>query len=253
MRFIYVFVLIFLCACEKKQRFEFKAPDYFFSWNSIKKEGACTNQKGETGFNPRFLGPCGDLRGYSFPVSNLDGVDFRGAILDGMNLSGFSLNGANFNGAMARGTNFSEAKMNGVKFMYGHFEGSNFEKAELNGADFEGAFLSGSSLVDSSLRGANYVSSDLSGAKLPAKLNMTKLENSIYSYGTKIPFSEKIAEGRGMRAIEKRTMEMPKDDSKVSEDVIRMPSSKPSGVLEDRIGLKISPKNNVEEKLNWSK
>lgn len=221
----------FLMGCNKPLQENIREPKYFFHWDQEAGLGSCLNSQGVAGYNPKFIGPCGDLRGYEFHLSSLDGADLRGANLDGLDLSGFSLNGANLKAVYARGTKFTDAKMNGVKLMYGHFEGSHFKGAQLNGADLNHAHLSGASLKKASLYGAHFVLADLSGAKLPKKLETTNFKNSIISYGTELPFNVNIAKSRGMKDSNALHLEAQKDKPS-SEPEKRIPSSIDDTVLE---------------------
>ena len=193
------FLLLLLSACDKPVEKTANEPQFFFHWDQENKLGACMNKQGVDGHNAKFIGPCGDLRGYELAVGALDGVDLRGAMLDGMSLKGFSLNGTDLTAAFARGTSFDDSKMNGIKLTHGHFEGSTFRGAELNGADLQEAHLSGANLRGASLFGANFSMADLAGAKLPKKLHTTLLKNSRITFGTQLPFDHKVAKSRGMR------------------------------------------------------
>ena len=145
--------IVSLCACQKPVNENIMEPKYSFQWNEQTQTGLCMDSEGVEGYNPRFVGPCGDLRGYQFQSVFLDGVDLRGAILDGMNLQKFSLNGTNLLGVKARGVNFSGARLNGANLSFGQFEGSNFEKAQMNGANLSQAQLSGALLSHSPCMG----------------------------------------------------------------------------------------------------
>ncbi len=222
-----VSALVLLCSCEKPLNENITEPKYFFQWDAQAQSGTCTNVDGVEGYNPRFVGPCGDLRGYDFRALSLDGVDLRGAMLDGMNLEGFSLNGTNLTAVKARGAIFSKARLNGANLSYGHFEGSRFDKAQLNGANLKSARFSGSSLDKASLYGANFKKSDLGGAKLSGNLNTVKFESALYSYGTKLPFDEKVASNRGMKSQNQINIEMAKIREQQNErlEIERAPAS----------------------------
>lgn len=160
--------------------------------------GACVNEQGRTGYNPHFVGPCGDLRGLSLRGRQLSGMDLRGAMMDGMNLRGLQLDGANLTGAKARGTNFSKSKLNGANLTEADLSGSNFYRAELNGADFSGAILSGSEIGRAQVEGAQFTRADLGGAKLNTSLSSAQVNGAMYSVGTEIPLSAADLQKRGM-------------------------------------------------------
>lgn len=220
--------LFLLCACKKEKKVEnISEPLYFFKWSAETNTGQCINNQGAEGYNPRFIGPCGDLRGYDFnSLSSLNGVDLRGAILDGMDLSGFSLNGANMTGVKARGTIFDGSELSGAKLAFGHFEGSSFQKVDLNGAYLQHANFSGASFQKSSLYGVDLSHADIGGAKFTDDLNTVKFRNSLISYGTQIPFDEKSAEDRGILLGNVYHMKNTKKSEKSAEgEVLRSPTS----------------------------
>jgi uncharacterized protein YjbI with pentapeptide repeats len=213
------------CGCERRVHEEdIREPQFMFHWDAAKQEGRCQNAQGVEGYNPSFIGPCGDLRGYHFQLSTLDGADLRGAVLDGMDLSGFSLNGANLKAVQARGTNFSNTELNGAKLMFGRLEGARFTGASLNGADLHNARLSGSTLKKTSLAGSDFSYSDLGGSKLPSYLATTNMKEAQYTYGTDLPFDEKVANARGMIDSHQKSLER-MDLQSEEQGPIRLPSS----------------------------
>ncbi len=221
--FLLLGAIAILCSCEKSSMENVSKPKYFFSWSEDSKTGSCKNKEGVEGYNPRFIGPCGDLRGYNFSINSLDGVDLRGAILDGMNLGGISLNGANLMAVKARGTVFSDSQLNGAKLRYGHFEGSKFSNTQLNGADLRNGFFSGVILDEASLFGANLSESDLGGAVFTEKLDTANLKNARVTYGTRLPFDEKMASNYGMKQANAHNDEIAKKQSAKKEE--RAPAS----------------------------
>lgn len=192
-------ILLFVTGCKEERAENISAPEYFFSWNAETNQGRCLNAQGVEGYNPKFVGPCGDLRGYNFEgLSLLNGVDLRGAILDGVNLSGFSLNGANLTAVKARGASFNGSEMNGAKLSYGHFEGSTFKNVEINGAYLQNAFFSGAIFNKSKLYGVDFSFSDIGGSSFNGDLNTVNFKGSLISYGTVLPFDEEVAKDRGL-------------------------------------------------------
>ncbi len=196
--FLPLLLLLLLVGCSDPKEEAIRKPDYFFVWDAENSQGHCLNENNQEGYNPMYIGPCGDLRGMKFSYSSLDGIDLRGAILDGVDLSKFSLNGANLTGVKARGAHFMGSQLNGAKLNYGEFQGSRFDGAHMNGADLSHAQLSGVKLTDAKVYGSSLKSSDVSGALLPQHLRTVDLKLSQYSYGTKLPFGEKHANARGM-------------------------------------------------------
>lgn len=195
-------------ACQPQIQEDIRQPKYFFHWNAQLQKGECLNSQGVEGYNPKLIGPCGDLRGYRFNASALDGADLRGAILDGMNLSEFSLNGANLKAVKARGVIFDGASLNGAKLNFGQFQGARFNGAQLSGADLSHGDFSGASFHKASVAGLDASHSDLSGALFFTDLSTVNLQDSLLSYGTRLPFSEKSAESHGMIPANKHYMDL---------------------------------------------
>ena len=178
------------------------AGDAGFRW----RDGGCMNDQGQPGFNPGFIGQCGDLRnvimgrisfdGYdfrgakftnadlqqsSFKNADLTGTDFESANLSGVDLSGSKVIGSNMRSAILRNTRFAEAQIEATRFSgadmrgalltYMEFKGcefvqTNLAEAQLERADFEGSNLASSLLTGANLSGANLKSVRLSSASL---------------------------------------------------------------------------------------
>ena len=178
------------------------AGDAGFRW----RNGSCVNDQGQPGFNPGFIGQCGDLRnvilgrisfdGYdfrgarftnadlqqsSFKSADLTGTDFESANLAGVDLSRSKIIGANLTRAILRNTRFAEAQIESTRFSgadmrgtlltYMEFKDCEFVEANLTGAqldrtNFEGSSLASAKLTGASLRGANLKSTRLSSSNL---------------------------------------------------------------------------------------
>lgn len=157
-------------------------------------DGKCVNSEGTAGFNPKYLGQCGDLRNITISNFDLSGIDFsgalfnqaslqknnwEGAILEGAdlsmaNLSGGSLakvrlkktllKGANLKNvsvdeAILSSSDFTGADLTGVQWSFVSIESCRFDRAL-----FVGAALDGATFKDSTFKGTAFGKADLSYA-----------------------------------------------------------------------------------------
>ena len=171
---------------------------YKFHWDKKTRSGKCLNDSGKEGYNPQYLGTCGDLRGMDLSQVDLNGMNLEGANLDGLNLSSLQMNGTQLTGIKARGTNFSKTKLNGAYMVGADLGGAIFNRSELSGANLNYSDLSGSQFKHTEVYGTRFKNAKLGGAQFDSNLNTAHLKNASYSVGTKLPFAQNIAQNKGM-------------------------------------------------------
>lgn len=151
----------------------------------------CQDSKGQQGFNPLYIGECGDhgLRNY------------EGRILNGKNLRGSNFSKANLSHAKLRrtlfyGARFFDARLMGADFSYAKAGRADFRDAHLNQA-----ILYWTNLQSSHLEGADLTQADLRGATLDLAWydQTTRWSGAIFDEYTSLPFSEKDAFAFGMK------------------------------------------------------
>ncbi|MCB0341749.1 MAG: pentapeptide repeat-containing protein [Pseudobdellovibrionaceae bacterium] len=169
-----------------------------FQWDEPSKTGVCKNDRGEEGYNPHFVGPCGDMRGMKLGRVKLNGADLSGAILDGLDLRNAQLNGAILVGVKARGTDFSKAYLNGAKLYSADVSGAVLDRTELNGAYLDNADLSGAVVIHAQMHGAQMSHANLAGTKINSPMDTANVRGAIVAIGTELPFGIKEASARGM-------------------------------------------------------
>jgi uncharacterized protein YjbI with pentapeptide repeats len=198
-----------------------------FQWDNNTNSGRCLNNENKEGYNPHFVGICGDLRGLKLNNEDLNGLDLSGANFDGVSLKGAKLNGANLRGVRATGTDFSKADLNGANFDGAIVSGSLFNRSRMNGARFLGANLSGSKIKESQLHGIQMQNANLGGADIDSALKTANLLNATYTVGTVLPFEMAEAQKRGMKTIQAETsvVKNPTKDS----DTIKKEERQPAG------------------------
>lgn len=170
-----------------------------FQWDATGHTGRCLNADGKEGYNPHFVGACGDLRGLNLSNNDLNGMDLSGSNLDGVSLRGTMLNGANMKGVRATGADFSKADLNGADFDGAVVSGTLFNRARMNGANFYGANLSGSKIKESQLHGIHLQSTNLGGAVIESGMATANVQAATFTIGTVMPFEVADAEKRGMK------------------------------------------------------
>jgi uncharacterized protein YjbI with pentapeptide repeats len=175
---------------------------YRFQWDTNTHSGRCLNSEGKEGYNPHFIGNCGDLRGLKLNNVDLNGMDLAGANLDGVSLRGAMLNGASMKGVRATGADFSKADLNGADYDGAIVSGCYFNRARMNGANFYGANLSGSKLNESQLHGIYLQNANLGGAIIESEMKTAHVENATITVGTVLPFEMPEAQKRGMKHIQ---------------------------------------------------
>jgi len=198
-----------------------------FHWDSNTNTGRCLNNENKEGYNPHFVGICGDLRGLKMNNEDLNGLDLSGANFDGVSLKGAKLNGANLRGVRATGTDFSKADINGANFDGAIVSGSLFNRSRLNGARFIGANLSGCKIKESQLHGIQMQNANLGGTDIDSELKTANLLNATYTIGTVLPFEIAEAQKRGMKSIQVE-MSVVKNPTKDS-DSLKKEERQPAG------------------------
>jgi uncharacterized protein YjbI with pentapeptide repeats len=171
---------------------------YSYHWDNVKKVGSCLNKSKKWGLNPKFIGPCGDLRGLDLSDYDLSGKDLSGSFFDGVNFESANFNGTKLIGIRASGTNFSKAKMNGSDLSFSILAGSLFDDAKLNGAKFFNSNLSGAKIKSAELSGTRFQKSNIRGAHIESNLKTAVVSGASYTLGTK--FDESLT------AAHKKTM-----------------------------------------------
>jgi uncharacterized protein YjbI with pentapeptide repeats len=172
-----------------------------FQWDANAHTGRCLNSEGKEGYNPHFVGVCGDLRGLKLNNFDLNGIDLSGANFDGVSLRGAMLNGANLRGLRATGADFSKADLNGADFDGAIISGSIFNRARMNGANFYNANLSGAKIKESQLHGVHMQTSNLGGTTIESDLKTANVKDATYTVGTLLPFEATEAQTRGMKQV----------------------------------------------------
>jgi uncharacterized protein YjbI with pentapeptide repeats len=198
-------------------------PEYSFKWDASTETGRCLNAQGKEGYNSKFLGECGDLRGMGISKNELNGFNLDGAILDGLELVGYHFNGASLRGIKANGTNFSRSHLNGANLAGADLSGADFSKSELDGSYFNKAKLSGAKFKDSRLAGAHFDSAQLEGAHLSTSIKTVSFKNATYSAGTYLKMDSAEYASRGLLSWEEAREQ--KKESK-PQQTERVPASK---------------------------
>src|SRR5688572_3322260 len=76
--------------------------------------GKCKSRSGQVGYNPQFVGECGDLSGMDFSGQDLSGKFLRGAKLENTKLVGTKLNTTILRNAILIGTDLQQADLTSV-------------------------------------------------------------------------------------------------------------------------------------------
>lgn len=84
-------------------------------------DGVCQNSTGETGYNPYFLGPCGDFSGVSFKNMSLKDLDLRGSKFSGTSFENFQ---------------FIDVKLEAAEFIECQFTSVQFQRTSLTEVHF---------------------------------------------------------------------------------------------------------------------
>ncbi len=195
-----IFTLFVVAACCIPGFAEDESKDlgYRFVWDPQTHTGKCLNKENKEGYNPYYLGQCGDFRGMSIGKYDINGKDIQGSNMDGINLRGVHMNGAFLRGISAKGTNFSKTQLNGAKFSGADLSGANFIRAELNGAELDYTNLSGAIFDDAQLHGTQMNNANLSGTKIATKIETVNLKSAKFSIGTALPIDPEVIAQRGM-------------------------------------------------------
>lgn len=166
------------------------------------KDGQCVNERGEFGYNPGFVGNCGDFRGVilvKFDLSNLDLrgaqfqnsqlqiVNFNRSLLEAANFSNSILVGLSFDETQMKNVDFSQAQIKKVTFFEASLEQVNFSKTQWSDSvlsyfscdvcDFSLTNLSNLALDGSRLPKSNFVDANLTDVNL----SMSNLESAIFN------------------------------------------------------------------------
>jgi uncharacterized protein YjbI with pentapeptide repeats len=174
-----------------------QAKDLGFRYNN----GQCVDANGTQGYNPSYIGQCGDLRGVVISNFNLDDTDLRGSVFDNSDLQGTTLRNSDLTGvsfvtAQLSGVDFTNSKLIDVKmhaavlvnahladavlsnidFSEANFQQAqlsfldcqkcNFAKVDMSGADMDSANFSGSDFSGAVLREANLANASMDGIKI---------------------------------------------------------------------------------------
>jgi hypothetical protein len=186
----------------------------------------CRNPQGLIGFNPAYLGECGNIMGMSFQNRSFtSGTKFMGSrmvradiqylVAENADFSFSDLTQSNLSGAHVRGSNFESARMSGIKanfradfqdcnFSRVYGACSDFNRAQLRHVNFNGANFQNSNFRDADfyfadMTFADFSGSDFRGADLVfADIFATTLTGAIYDSFTRLPFDRAQATRLGM-------------------------------------------------------
>jgi hypothetical protein len=172
--------------------------EFTFKWDPNTETGRCVNSQGKEGYNSKYLGECGDLRGMSLSTSDLNGYNLDGSVFDGLKLIGYNFNGASLRGIRASGTDFSRSKLNGANLTASDLSGADFSKSELYGSYFVKAKLSGAQFKDCKLGGAHFEFSQIEGAYFNVSVKTVNFKNASYSAGTFLKMDPNEYASRGL-------------------------------------------------------
>lgn len=166
--------------------------------------GGCQNDEGQQGYNPGYVGECGDLTEHRFEDKSLKGANFRGALLKKVKFSGFDLSEADFEGANLERANFFNANVAYADFNCANLERANFSNAIAQNANFQEADLFRSVFFGADARGSRFWGSDMRESDLRnsnffyTDLFYINVYGSIFSRFTWLPFSYQDAIAKGM-------------------------------------------------------
>lgn len=135
------------------------------------KSGRCVNDKNVAGYNPGFVGPCGDLRGsllghLNFDQVDLSGVQFQQAELEAVSFKGATLDSTNFKNAQLRGVSFEEAILKSTDFTRAVFANVSFAEALIENVNFSYTDMSGMALSFLDCQNCSFVETNLSKSVL---------------------------------------------------------------------------------------
>lgn len=151
--------------------------------------GTCLNLQGQPGYNPGFIGECGDLGDI-----NMNGTVVEASDLSGSRFDKTKLAEASFFQKKLVGVDFKEATLIGTVFNLGdltraQIRDSNMQKASLYWVAMNEAVLVGVDLRDADLRGASLHR---------AMIWETLFTGAVFDEYTWLPFTRQEAEARGM-------------------------------------------------------
>ena len=181
------------------------------------QSGFC-HKKRRPGFNPDFLGECGNLTGlkvvnYIFKKQTFKGATFNSSYIyatrfEGINTAHMALRRAtvlqsqffdvdspylDVRGSIIKAVDFAGANLKNMIANGTRFEKTNFRDCNLQGADFWGSNLQEVSFDGSDLRNANLTNTHIL---------FTSFKNAKFNQKTRLPFSREEAIQRGMIAID---------------------------------------------------
>ena len=137
------------------------------------RDGACVNDKGEKGLNPRFFGQCGDLQRLVLARFSLDEMDLSGSVFSGSDLQETSferadLTGTNFSNSVLSGVSFAGANIIGTSFRGSRLKNIRINDAKLENIDFAEADLTGNQFSYVSFVNCRFMKANLEAVKLEA-------------------------------------------------------------------------------------
>jgi uncharacterized protein YjbI with pentapeptide repeats len=184
------------------------------------QNGKCVNADAAEGFNPGFIGQCGDFRAMTLTLSTLDDADLSGSTFAGANLQLVT-----FKNSFLVGVDFSRARLAGVDFYRAQIEMADFKETTLDNVKvgeakfanvrFDLAKMSRLDLSYGDFMNCSFKSGDLSYANLfMANVSRSNFDGAIIKYAdltdaivagatftgatynryTRLPFSSETAE-----------------------------------------------------------
>lgn len=184
MRRISLAFLLMLTACDGMQEAQRTPPgsrpdaqvetteaDQGFRWSDA---SARCEKDGQAGWNPGFLGECGNLSSRLLNSQDLRRVSLKGALLHSTQLKLAVLDEVDLSHATLFQTQLLRASLVRASLVQAQASNADLKGAALDGADLRGADLSHTQLTEASLKGA------------------------LFDASTRLPFSETEAISRGM-------------------------------------------------------
>ena len=170
------------------------------------------------GFNPNFVGECGNLGGSRVINQTYENKSFKGAILNStyVYMSRFTsvdLSHTSFQRAILLQSNFRDSNADTLDLRGSHVKGVTWKKVSLRDLLASGARFTRTQFLDCDLRSASFwganlqetdfSGSDLRGANLKSTfLLFTRFEGAKFDDTTQLPFSEKEALEKGMIKVD---------------------------------------------------
>ncbi|MBN21866.1 MAG: hypothetical protein CL678_11350 [Bdellovibrionaceae bacterium] len=178
------------------------AQDLGFRYDSQNR--VCLNTRGERGFNPGYLGECGDLRGFSLRKVVLRDLNLKGALLTSASFKNRRIENVDFEGARLDRTDFSQAIVDSCSFVHSHLNRSLWRVTRVFSSLFDGAEFTRSLFFESRWSGGSYFNTFFQGSDFRnadfafASIQSARLRGVYYNRQTRLPFDFIQARRLGM-------------------------------------------------------